>query len=108
MVYGKMQESSLTRAVSELILSLSKSLAKRLNLKLGDKDEFMLVTFGSEKPKRTESRNSKLDIVLKDGSILTIDLFHIVFAHACIGHVTRYFSIIGETLHRWGKRILSH
>ena len=26
-----------------------------------------------------------------------IDLFHIVFAHACIGHVTRYFSIIGET-----------
>ena len=30
------------------------------------------------------------------------------FAHACIGHVTRYFSIIGETLHRWGKRILSH
>ena len=32
----------------------------------------MLVTFGSEKPKRTESRNTKLDIVLKDGSILTI------------------------------------
>ena len=39
---------------------------------------------------------------------LLIDLFHIVFAHACIGHVTRYFSIIGETLQRWGKRILSH
>ena len=37
-----------------------------------------------------------------------IDLFHILFAHACIGHVTRYFSIIGETLHRWGKQILSH
>ena len=34
-----------------------------------------------------------------------IDLFHIVFAHACIGHVTRYFSIIGETLQRWGERI---
>ena len=32
----------------------------------------MLVTFGSEKSKRTESRNTKLDIVLKDGSILTI------------------------------------
>ena len=32
----------------------------------------MLVTFGSAKPKRTESRNTKLDIVLKDGSILTI------------------------------------
>ena len=32
----------------------------------------MLVTFGSAKPKRTESRNTKLDIVLKDGSILSI------------------------------------
>ena len=32
----------------------------------------MLVTFGSAKPKRTESRNTKLDIVLKDGSILAI------------------------------------
>ena len=28
--------------------------------------------------------------------ITLIDLFHIVFAHACIGHVTRYFSIIGD------------
>ena len=51
---------------------ITESLAKRLNLKLGDKDEFMLVTFVSAKPKRTESRNTKLDIVLKDGSILTI------------------------------------
>ena len=41
-------------------------------------------------------------------SVMRIDLFHIVFAHACIGHVTRYFSIIGETLYRWGKRISSH
>ena len=32
----------------------------------------MLVTFGSAKPKRTDSRNTKLDIVLKDGNILTI------------------------------------
>ena len=37
-----------------------------------------------------------------------IDLFHIVSAHAYIGHVARYFPIIGETLQRWGKRILSH
>ena len=37
-----------------------------------------------------------------------IDLFHIVCAHAYIGHVARYFSIIGETLQRWGKRILGH
>ena len=32
----------------------------------------MLVTFGSEEPKRTESRNTNIDIFLKDGSILTI------------------------------------
>ena len=51
---------------------ITESLAKRLNLKLGDKDELMLVTFGSAKPKRAESQNTKLDIVLKDGSILTI------------------------------------
>ena len=51
---------------------ITEALAKKLNLTLGDKDEFMLVTFGSAKPKRTESRNTKLDIVLKDGSILTI------------------------------------
>ena len=37
-----------------------------------------------------------------------IDLFHIACAHAYIGHVARYFSIIGETLQRWGKGILSH
>ena len=36
---------------------------------------------------------------------MQIDLFHIVCAHAYIGHVARYFSIIGETLQRWGKRI---
>ena len=39
---------------------------------------------------------------------IVIDLFHIVCAHAYIGHVARYFSIIGETLQRWGKQILSH
>ena len=51
---------------------ITEFIAKRLNLKLGDKDEFMLVTFSSEKPKRAESRNTKLDICFKDGSILTI------------------------------------
>ena len=35
-----------------------------------------------------------------------IDLFHSVSAHAYIGHVARYFPIIGETLQRWSKRIL--
>ena len=41
-------------------------------------------------------------------SCFTIDLFHIVSAHAYIGHVARCFSIIGKTFHKWGKRILSH
>ena len=41
-------------------------------------------------------------------SDMLIDLFHIVSAHAYKGHVARYLSIIGETLQRWGKRILSH
>ena len=31
-----------------------------------------------------------------------IDPFHIVYAHACIAHVTRYFSIICETLYTYG------
>ena len=48
----------------------------------------------------------KLCIYYKYSNLL--DLFHIVCAHAYIGHVARYFSIIGETLQRWGKRILSH
>ena len=43
---------------------ITESLTKKLNLNLGDRDEFMLETFGSEKPKRTETRNTKLDIVL--------------------------------------------
>ena len=34
---------------------ITESLAKKLNLKLGDRDEFMLVTLGSEKTKRTET-----------------------------------------------------
>ena len=38
----------------------------------------------------------------------TIAIFHIVSAHTYIGHVARYIPIIGETLQRWGKRILSH
>ena len=50
-----------------------------------------------KKEKKTEERH-----------FLIIDLFHIVCAHAYIGHVARYFSIISETLQRWGKQILSH
>ena len=54
------------------------------------------------------------NIILPNGtftansSCFWIDLFHIVCAHAYMGHVSRYFSIIDEALQRWGKRILSH
>ena len=72
-------EMDLTKQNARILLGsgrqrtyITESSAKRLNLKLGDMDEFMLVTFGSEKPKRTESRNTKLDILLKDGIILII------------------------------------
>ena len=48
------------------------------------------------------NQNTRTDAVV-------IDLFHIVSAHACIAHMTRYFSIIGgETLHRWGKQLSNH
>ena len=52
---------------------ITESLAKKLDLKMGNTDEIMLVTFGSEKPKRIRSPTTKLDIVLKDGSILQIN-----------------------------------
>ena len=37
-------------------------------------DEIMLVTFGSKKLKRIRSTTTKLDLVLKDGSILQINV----------------------------------
>ena len=51
---------------------VTESLAKKLDLKIGKREEIMLVTFGSEKPKRIQTRTTKLDIVLKDGSTLNI------------------------------------
>ena len=41
---------------------------------MGNTDEIMLVTFGLDKPKRIRSPTTKLDIVLKDGSILQINV----------------------------------
>ena len=52
---------------------ITESLAKKLNLKLGDRDEFMLVTFGAEKSRRTETCNIKLDIVIKGGRVMKIN-----------------------------------
>ena len=52
---------------------ITESLAKKLNLKMGNMDKKMLVAFGSEKPKRVRSPTTKLEIVLKDGSILQMN-----------------------------------
>ena len=57
---------------------------------------------------RNQYSNGNLEFGVSKNEGLTIVLFHIVSAHAYIGHVARYFPIIGESLHRWGKRILSH
>ena len=51
---------------------ITESLARRLNLKMGNRDDIMLVTFGSEKPTRIRPPTTKLDIRLKDGSTLQI------------------------------------
>ena len=51
---------------------VTESLAKKMNLKLGKKEEIMLVTFGSDTPKRIKTPTTKLNIQLKDGSTLKI------------------------------------
>lgn len=52
---------------------ITESLANKLNLKMGNSDEIMLVTFGSERPKRIRSPTTQLNIILKDGSTLQIN-----------------------------------
>ena len=51
---------------------ITESLAKKINLKMGKKEEIMLVTFGSDTPKRIKTPTIKLNILLKDGSTLKI------------------------------------
>ena len=49
---------------------ITELLAKKMDLKIGKREEIMLVTFGSEKPKRIQTGTTKLDIALKDGQYL--------------------------------------
>ena len=51
---------------------ITESLAKTLNLKMGELTELSLVTFGSKKPQRYRTPTTKVDIALKDGSTCTI------------------------------------
>ena len=51
---------------------ITESLARKLNLKLGEMNEISLLTFGSEKPKPQKTPSTVLDIKLRNGSILKI------------------------------------
>ena len=51
---------------------VTESLTKKKDLKLGKKEEIMLVVFGSDKPKRIKTPTTKLNIQLKVGSTLKI------------------------------------
>ena len=51
---------------------ITESLAKKMNLKMGKREEIVLVTFGSNTPKRIKTPTTKLNIFLKDGSTLKI------------------------------------
>ena len=51
---------------------ITESLAKTLNLKMGELTELSLVTFGSKKPQIYRTPTTKVDITLKDGSTCTI------------------------------------
>ena len=60
-------------------------------------------------------KKKKSSLYVKNYSNLSVvvvivckNLFQIVSAHECKGHVTRFFSTIGETFHRWSKQISSH
>ena len=51
---------------------ITESLAKKMNLKMGKREEIMLLTFGSNTPKKIKTPTTKLNIFLKDGSTLKI------------------------------------
>ena len=51
---------------------VAESLAKKMDLKMGKKEKIMLVTFGSDTPKRIKTPTTKSNIQLKDGSTLNI------------------------------------
>ena len=56
----------------KLLKLILKTQKMDFKLKMGEKDEIMLVAFGSEKPKSIQIRATKLEVVLKDGSTLQI------------------------------------
>ena len=51
---------------------ITDNLARKLNLKLGNKSKISLITFGSEKPQPLDTPSTDLNFELKDGSVLKI------------------------------------
>ena len=51
---------------------ITENLARKLNLKLGNKSKISLITFGSEKPQTLDTPSTDLNIELKEGSVLKI------------------------------------
>ena len=49
---------------------ITESLARKLNLMLGEMNEITLFTFGSENPKTQKTPSTTFDIELRDGSVL--------------------------------------
>ena len=52
---------------------VTESLAKSLNLKMGEPNDITLVTFGSKKPQRIKSPSTTIGITLRNGSTLQIN-----------------------------------
>ena len=51
---------------------ITKSLAKGLKLTIDPTEKLSVVTFGSDKPKRIDYRPSKLELLLKNGSVMSL------------------------------------
>lgn len=53
---------------------VTKKLAKNLHLQLSPPEKLSVVTFGTEKPKYLQYMSSKLQLILKDGKAMVLDV----------------------------------
>ena len=66
---------------------ITKGSADELNLKLGEPEEFSVVTFGVNKPKNISCQSSELQLALKDKSIMTLN---VKVVPSITGKITRF------------------
>ena len=66
---------------------ITKGLADELKLKLSEPEEFLVVTFGVNKPKNILCQSSELQLVLKDKSIMTLE---VKVVPSITGKITRF------------------